>query len=425
MLTSSIHALLQKKGNSGIVYKAQCASTSENKRGIKTKGMTSFMSKLEYQGFELGPIRPPSEHASLLLRVTRNCPWNRCKFCTLYKGQTFSIRKKEEVLADLDAVRLCIDAFEKMLSQPEQEREKVHRALMAQLGENGRYAYQSAAAWYRSGLESVFLQDANTMLVKPDDLVEILEYLRFLFPNVKRVTSYGRSHTIARITDDNLKRMAEAGLNRIHIGMETGSDRILNLIDKGVDKKTQIIAGQKVKAAGIQLSEYFIPGLGGKEYSRENALETADALNQINPDFIRIRTLSVPRRALLYKDYEDGIFTRTNDTDVVKELLLFVTELRGISSVIKSDHILNLISEVDGKLPDDKEKMLTALNWYLALPEVDKILFRVGRRTGIMNSVEDFNNSGLQERVTQICEQNDIHSGNVDVIVKKLMNQFV
>jgi radical SAM superfamily enzyme YgiQ (UPF0313 family) len=274
-------------------------------------------------------------------------------------------------------------------------------------------------------MESVFLQDANTMLVKPDDLIEILEYLRSLFPNVKRVTSYGRSHTIARISDDNLKRIAEAGLNRIHIGMESGSDRILSLIDKGADKKTHIDAGLKVKAAGIELSEYFIPGLGGREYSQENALETADALNQINPDFIRIRTLSVPRRALLYKDYEDGVFTRTDDTDVVNELLLFVKELHGINSVIKSDHMLNLITEVDGRLPEDKDKMLSALNWYLALPEKDKILFRVGRRAALMNSIEDFHNGGLRETVTQFCEQNDIHSGNIDHVIKKLMNSYI
>ncbi len=382
------------------------------------------MSKPEYQGFEIGPIRPPSEHASLLLRVTRNCPWNRCKFCTLYKGTTFSVRSKEDVMADLDAVRLCISAFEKMTGRTASEKEAVYASLMSQLGSNGPYAYQSAAAWYYSGMESVFLQDANTMVVKPDDLVAILEYLRALFPEVKRVTSYGRSHTIARISDDNLKRIAEAGLNRIHIGMESGSDRILDLIDKGVDKQTHITAGQKVKAAGIALSEYFIPGLGGREYSQENALETADALSQINPDFIRIRTLSVPRRALLYKDYEDGVFTRTNDTDVVKELLLFTQNLNGITSVIKSDHMVNLIQELDGKLPEDKEKMLGALNWYLDLPEADKLLFRVGRRTGYINSIDDFFNNDIKEAVTRICAQNDINPGNIEDVIRKLINRF-
>ncbi len=383
------------------------------------------MSTSEYQGFELGPIRPPSESASLLLRVTRNCPWNRCKFCTLYKGETFSIRSVEDVKADLDAVRLCVDFFEKLPGLTETEKENGYRALMSQLGDNGQYAFQSAVSWYRAGMESVFLQDANTMLVKADHLVEILTYLRALFPEVRRVTSYGRSHTVARITDENLRRIADAGLNRIHIGMESGSDTVLKLVDKGADKAAHIAAGAKVKAAGIELSEYFMPGLGGKEYSRENALETADALNRIDPDFIRIRTLAVPRRALLYKDYEDGVFTRANDTDVVRELRLFVGALDGITSVIKSDHILNLIPELDGKLPADKEKMLAALDWYLDLPEEDKLLYRVGRRTGILNGAEDFADIGLRERVAQICGQNGIHAGNIDGITEKLMNRFV
>ena len=382
------------------------------------------MSKIDYQGFETGPIRPPSEHASLLLRVTRNCPWNRCKFCTLYKGQTFSIRSTKDVKADLDAIRACVDFFEKLPGLTENEKETGYRDLISELGEDGKYAFQSAVSWYRADMESVFLQDANTMLVKADDLVEILEYLRALFPNVRRVTSYGRSHTIARITDENLNRIAAAGLNRIHIGMESGSDTVLRLIDKGADKQTHIAAGQKVKKAGIELSEYFIPGLGGKEYSRENALETADALNQINPDFIRIRTLTVPRRALLYKDYEDGVFTRTNDTDVVRELLLLTQTLTGITSVIKSDHMVNLIQELDGKLPDDRDKMLAALQWYLNLQDNDQLLFRVGRRTGIMNSIEDFYDSDLLESVNRICDQYDISPDNIDDVIRKLMNKF-
>ncbi len=383
------------------------------------------MTDRDYRGFETGPIRPPSEHASLLLRVTRNCPWNKCRFCTLYKGKTFSIRSKSDIKADLDAVRSCIDLLEAMTGRPEHEAEQEYRALMDRLGPGGLEACQSAVAWYRSGMESVFLQDANTMLTKPDDLVEILEYLRALFPDVRRVTSYGRSHTIARISDDNLKRIAAVGLNRIHIGMESGSDRILQLVDKGADKQTHITAGKKVRAADIELSEYYIPGLGGKEYSRENALETADAMNQINPDFIRIRTLSVPRTALLYKDYQDGIFKRADDTDVVNELRLFISALKGITSAVRSDHMLNLITEVDGKLPEDKEQMLAALDWYLDLPEQDKLLFRVGRRTGIIYSIADFRDSGTRDTIARICEKNDINPGNIDNVIKKLMNRFI
>ena len=155
-------------------------------------------------------------------------------------------------------------------------------------------AFHSALNWVRSGMQSVFLQDANTLVIKPDDLVAILEYLRQVFPQVERVTSYARSHSVARISDEDMAHLAGAGLNRIHIGMESGADDVLEFIKKGVDQKTQIVAGQKVKSAGIELSEYFMPGLGGRLYSRENALETAEAINKINPDFIRIRTLAIP-----------------------------------------------------------------------------------------------------------------------------------
>lgn len=379
----------------------------------------------KYMGFETGPIRPPSEHKSLLLRLTRNCPWNRCRFCTLYKGETFSIRNKQDVFADIDAIRLCVDTFDALRTCPEQERAALSQALLQQLGDNAEEVYYAALAWYRTGMTSVFLQDANTMLVKPEDLVAILVYLRQLFPMVQRVTSYGRSHTIARISDENMRRIADAGLNRIHIGMESGSDQVLKLVDKGADKAAHITAGVKVKAVGIELSEYYMPGLGGQEYWQENALESADVLNHINPDFVRIRTLSIPKRALLYGDYENGIFTRMNDTEVVLELLLFVESLKGITSIIKSDHILNLIPEVDGKLPEDRDKLVGAMGWYLNLSEEDQLLFRVGRRTGLINSAAEFERGAMRDRARQICRENNITQENADKIIGKLMNRFI
>ena len=247
----------------------------------------------EYEGFEIGPIRPPSEAKSLLVRLTRNCPWNRCKFCGLYKGKKFSIRPKEHVIKDLELIKKCIDTIKEANQANSRNRQVLLNQLVDSLGNQGQAAFLSAISWYRNGMKSIFFQDANCMIIKPDNMVDILTYIRDNFPQVERITSYGRSDTLARISDENFARFAKAGLNRIHVGMETGSDKILELVKKGATKEIHILAGQKVKRAGIELSEYFIPGLGGVEYSRENALETADALNQINPDFIRIRTLAV------------------------------------------------------------------------------------------------------------------------------------
>jgi radical SAM superfamily enzyme YgiQ (UPF0313 family) len=243
-----------------------------------------------YGGFEVGPIRPPSEAKSLLLRVTRNCPWNKCKFCRLYKGTKFSIRPKEHVIIDIDLVKRWTDLFKAAEHVDAHTRKAMISNLKNELGEEQSWLYSSALNWYRSGMKSIFLQDSNSLVIKPNDLIEIITHIKKQFPETERITSYARSETVIRISDENLKRMADAGLNRIHIGMETGSDTILKLVDKGTTKANHILAGQKVKASGIELSEYYMPGLGGNEYSDLNALETADALNQINPDFIRVRT---------------------------------------------------------------------------------------------------------------------------------------
>lgn len=380
---------------------------------------------MEYTGYEVGRIRPPSESQSLLVRLTRNCPWNHCKFCSLYKGEKFSIRPKEHVLKDIDLIAKCIDTFKKIdngrLGSGKDELER----LKIEIGEENMWGYQSALSWYGCGMESIFLQDANSMIIKPKDMIDILEYIREKFPTVKRITTYARSHTISRIAEQDLIDIGKAGLNRIHIGMESACDDVLKLIKKGVNKEEHILAGQKVMKAGIELSEYFMPGLGGKEFSIENALETADALNKINPSYIRIRTLAVTERSELIEDYKKGVFTRTNDTDMAKELLIFIKALDGIDSVLKSDHILNLIPEVEGKLPVDKEKMINALQWYLDLDEEEKIVYRIGRRVGSFFSIHDYDNLNKRKRVLDIIKKNRITKENVDAITEQLINRFI
>ena len=378
-----------------------------------------------YSGYEVGPIRPPSEGESLLVRVTRNCPWNQCKFCGLYKNMKFSIRPKEQVFQDLNMIKDCIDDLLQVEGFSDVLKRKIIDERRAVLGSENIWALRMAQAWYHNGMHSIFLQDANTMILNPDYMVDILNHIRALFPEVKRITSYGRSHTISRITDEDLKRFAYAGLNRIHIGMETASNQVLILVKKGVDKETHIQAGQKVKKAGIELSEYYMPGLGGNEYWRESAIETADAINQINPDYIRIRTLAIPGNTDLSEDYKNGVFTRANNTRVVEEIVLFIENLRGIQSGVKSDHILNLIPEVVGVLPSNKQKILSALKWYLNLSPEDKMFFVIGRRAGILRGISDFSDQSARSKIQEIIHSNQITLRNVDQIADEMMKQFI
>ncbi len=379
----------------------------------------------EYQGFEQGPIRPPSEASSLLIRVTRNCPWNRCSFCPVYKGSKFSLRPVPHVIADIDLVHQNIQQLEEAIEKEGGLTQELLSSFSQGLEYHQRMALSAAINWIRSGMRSIFLQDANSLIIKPDDLITILKHLRKMFPGVDRITSYARSHTICRIKDDKLKQFNEAGLNRIHIGMESGSDKVLTLIKKGSKKEDHIQAGLKVKKAGMELSEYIMPGLGGKELSSDHAMETAAALNAINPDFIRLRTLAIPNTVELFQMHENRVFSRQTDTEVAKEILLLLENLEGITSTLKSDHILNLFEEIEGVLPKDKAKMIGVIHRFLELPAYEQMLYQVGRRTGVFRRLADLNDSRRRSHAESSCEQFQITPENVNETINELMKQFI
>ncbi len=379
----------------------------------------------QYEGFELGPIRPPSEANSLLLRVTRNCPWNKCKFCGLYKGKKFSVRPVEHVLKDIDTIKYYVDHIIDIRKLASGNASEDLIAFHDQQPERDPMVFHAALSWIQGGMRSVFLQDANTMVIKPDNMVKILSHIRESFPQVERITSYARSHSIARISDENMTRVARAGLNRIHIGMESGADEVLEFMKKGVNKEKHIIAGQKVKRAGIELSEYYMPGLGGQKKWKENAIETADALNQIDPDFIRIRTLAIPNQTELFQDLKKGIFEKNGDIQMAKELLLFIENLGRISGTIKSDHFLNLFQEVDGRLPDEKEQIMAPIKTFLSMSPKDQVTYLVGRRTGVFSGVEDMNNSSLRQGVEERCLSHHITPDNVEYYTYEAMKRFI
>jgi radical SAM superfamily enzyme YgiQ (UPF0313 family) len=228
------------------------------------------------------------------------------------------------------------------------------------------------------------------MVVKSGDLVDILNYFREKFPSVERITCYSRSKTLVVKTVEELKKIREAGLSRIHIGMESGSDEVLKLIRKGVTAEEHIAAGKKVVEAGFELSEYFMPGLGGRKFTEENALGTAVVLNEINPSFIRIRTTTPVPGTDLYNMMENGEWEPLTEREKVEELKKMIEGLDGIDSFIQSDHMMNLIEDSSGKLPEDKEKILSPLNKFLDMSLDDQECFIVARRTGRIRFLSDY-----------------------------------
>lgn len=353
---------------------------------------------------EQGPIRPPSESVSLLIRVTRNCPWNRCAFCHTYKGERFSRRPVEDVLRDVDTVRQVMDQVVQ-ISQRLGYRGVVNGSVIQEAGAGHGHLHYHVASWLYHGGKNVFLQDANSLMIKTADLVRIIKYIRKTLPTVERVTTYARASTAARKTQDELRELKEAGLTRIHMGMESGADVVLKMVQKGITAADLVTAGQKIRAAGISLCMYVMPGLGGREHSREHALATADVINQVNPDFMRFRTLSVLPGTPLYQMMQRGEFMPLDEDEVILEQRLLLESLQDVTTTIVSDHILNLLQELEGTMPGDREKMLGIIDRYLDLPPLERANYQLGRRVGVYSSLDDLGHDHKRAYVDNLMQR--------------------
>jgi coproporphyrinogen III oxidase-like Fe-S oxidoreductase len=317
--------------------------------------------------------------------VTRNCPWNRCAFCPVYKGTRYSRRSVSQVLRDLDR-------FQEL---------------------------------YGDRPRTVFLQDADPLLVRPGDLLAILEGVRERFPKVERITTYARAFSLSRRSLEDLRSLREAGLDRVHVGLESGSDRVLALVDKGVTRQQQLEAGRKAKAAGFELSLYVMPGLGGLEHWEEHADETASAIAHIEPDFVRLRTTVAVPGTPLHEMHETGVITPLDEVGTLREVRRFLAGLAGVRTRLVSDHSLNLLMELQGPLPDDLDQLLGQVDEVLALAPDELAMFILARRLGHMVPAAHVRQRGIPQELAHIREQVEESGMDLETLFAELRRRWV
>ncbi len=326
---------------------------------------------MEMNNFEQGPIRPPAEADSLLIRTTRGCPWNRCHFCTLFKGMRFSIRSVAEIKQDISAARLH---------------------------------YNGAS------FETCFLQDGDSFAMRTKDLIEVLTTLREAFPSLKRISSYGRAQTMMRKSEGEIQEISDAGLNMLYCGIESGSDKVLETVNKGVSQDAIIQSALRARGAGMSLMVFVILGLGGQELSEQHVTETAHVLNTINPNSIRMMSLAVKEDTELFQKIEKGSFTMLSETEMIQEQRQLINKLDGIHSHYGNFHGINLLTEIDGVLPDDKTKLLSIIDRFLSLSVPLQLNFILGRRLGYYGGLAGFQKSSafnsVQQQVEKIQREN-------------------
>jgi radical SAM superfamily enzyme YgiQ (UPF0313 family) len=336
----------------------------------------------EKYAFETGVYRPPSEggSCSLLVRFTRNCPWNRCDFCAMYKTEKFEVRPSAEIKQDIDAIAAMATDLRNISMELGQGGAVTREAAVELIGRFPELNYHQGFAmvyqWLLVGGKTVFIQDANSLIMPTDALVEVLRHLRRTFPSIQRVTTYARSKTIARKTHDELVAIREAGLDRLHVGLESGDDEVLRMVKKGVTAEGHIQGGRKAMEAGFQLSEYWMPGLGGGSLWKNHALQTARVLNAINPHYIRSRPFVPLPGTPIYDAVQKNRYTVLTPKEQLQELKHMIEAL-DVTSRVCFDHAGNYWTDQRGDLllthsyegyqfPGEKQKVLERIEAGLA-----------------------------------------------------------
>lgn len=276
-----------------------------------------YFSPISYQE----PLfRPPSEAYSLILQITYGCSWNRCAFCEMYSTKKFKIRDEAEIIAE------------------------IHRA-----------------SEYYPDVKKVFLADGDAMMLPIPVLLNILNTIKEVFPGVNRISSYALPRNILNKTDEELKQLYNAGLKLIYLGIESGDDELLRIINKGETYETTAIALKRFHAAGMNSSVMILLGLGGKKFSRQHAINSAKIVNETQPFYCSTLVLSFPFDVDHYKRKFKDDYQEMNIPDLLEELRIFLSHTELNSTVFRSDHASNYLS-LKGTLGRDKEKMLEIID---------------------------------------------------------------
>ncbi|GAA0182573.1 radical SAM protein [Clostridium sediminicola] len=272
---------------------------------------------MRYEGMV---FRPPSEANSLIVQVTIGCSHNKCTFCSMYKGKQFRIRKLEEVLEDFEIARRR----------------------------------------YRT-VRRIFLADGDALILKTEHLEKILLKIKELFPECERVSSYATAQDINRKSHEELTRLNELGLQILYLGVESGSDEILEDIKKDTTAAEMIQAGQKAKKAGMKVSATLIIGVGGKEKSEMHAIESAKVLNQMDPDYLGLLSLTADRGTEMEEKVRKGEITKLSPIEFVVEIKKLIQNLELTKCVLRSNHASNHLA-LAGTMNEDKKMLLEQLD---------------------------------------------------------------
>ncbi len=382
--------------------------------------------RFKMEEFQIARVRPPTENFSLAISTHFYCPWGKCAFCprNLFHGsRKFRRRTLDEIKNDIDNAAY-LDDF--ILESGNIDQTTMLKAISKY--PKLRDCIIHLVYWHLyTNATTAFLGGANPLIYKSDVLQEILLYLREKFSSIIRITSYGRTKTASKKNSAYFKELNDAGLDRIHVGLESGSDKVLKFVNKGVLSEEHIRGGKHIKDGGMSLCTYVMPGLGGKKWSVEHAQETARVINELEPDYVRLRTLEIFPGTPLYNHLQSGLFEELSEEEVVKEEMILVENI-DCNTTITSDSAANLLIEIWGDLPRDKNKILQDIDNYLSLSPNEKLEFSLKRRVEAFNSQYGGLSSIIERKLNKlsnISKTDDRYYEKMRNIIKYIRSRLI
>jgi radical SAM superfamily enzyme YgiQ (UPF0313 family) len=276
-------------------------------------------------------FRPPAEARSVIVQATIGCSWNKCAFCEMYTSKRFRVRGFEEVKRDI----------------------------------------QTLAGLY-DGCRRVFIADGNAFVLSANKLVPLLKEINVHFPRLQRISSYALPKDILQKTPEELVMIRKSGLKLLYIGIETGDDELLQLIEKGETCETTLRGISMAHEAGFDTSIMILNGLGGKKYSHQHALKSAQIINELNPKYLSTLTLSMPFGQKHFESRFKGVYIQQTWRELFEELHTFIKHLNVENVIYRSNHVSNMLA-LEGTLCKDKDKLLRNLEYAIQhVPENSK-----------------------------------------------------
>ncbi len=272
-------------------------------------------------------FRPPSEAYSLIFQLTLGCSWNKCAFCEMYTSKKFKVRKEDEVFTEIDAVK---DIY--------------------------------------ADTRKIFLADGNAFVLSFDRLKRILLKLNESFPRLNRISAYALPQDILAKSEQELNELRDLGLKLLYVGIESGDDELLKIINKSETSQSTKQGLVKARETGIKLSVMILNGLGGEQYSEQHALNSAKLINEIHPEYLSTLVLSFPYGEAHFKKRFGEGFKMLNTLRLIEEMERFIGNLELENSVFRSDHASNYLV-LKGNLNRDKEELLARIRQVLENPD--------------------------------------------------------